>query len=831
MTGPQSHGRKSKSVAALLAIFLASLGAHRFYLRQYGWGIAYLLFFWTYIPGILGIIEGIRFLMMSEEDFQGTYASATKQPGNHTTRNPPSSTTATMRTRSEQVEARLSITVGGISSHSDMADDEKFAESRAAWVSPGKNATVQGKTIPGGMVYVGNDLRGVRDYTGTDAALIEPTLEIDPGRLDISGVRMSYWPAYVDIDPGCRATYLEWLSSGRRNPKFNTGYVFLFFYGLERRVFFDTRFSEDAVREVPQILVEVQELLAVYGENRSFRGYAENFLDAARGRFNPDALLQKDADATHRTWEIPLSLKVQVGRRVAAGEPIEPALAFSWLKHAPYSSLRTPGRRCPKEFQHLFEKRYRERFGRGLILEPDGVPLMVTYQPASRSMPGPEPIPVAGLPEIAHRSRPLQQLRAIADECCNLLDSYSRHVGRTNDRDSLEALALLPPELLGHHQTDALAQLVQSIETELAGDELAVMRLGSLLADRPTPSNKKVPKKQLRSLAQLLESLGFGIEPDVRFGAPRRGLADEVVVFRSPAGEPTLDPDVLDGVRLLQKLAIHVARADGEVTQDEIDHLAVHMESALHLNIAETARLRAHRAWLARDNPSFHGVRKRAAALEDHQRQRIARFLTTLACADGDVDSREVEMLTKIYPMLGLESDLVHSHLHQLQVPQRADRDDPVTVRETQAQADGFAIPQPETPAGSSPPMVKELDMDKVNATLRETEEVSKFLADIFSEEGAAQESPVHDGVRPTPAPNPGLDGLGPHHTELLRKLATRPRWDRDELETLTDQLGLFPDAALDVINDFAFEQVGAPVIEGFDEIEVDQELCREVVQ
>ncbi|MGM9508565.1 TM2 domain-containing protein [Larkinella sp. GY13] len=35
---------KSKSTAALLAFFLGGLGIHKFYLRQTGWGVAYLLF-------------------------------------------------------------------------------------------------------------------------------------------------------------------------------------------------------------------------------------------------------------------------------------------------------------------------------------------------------------------------------------------------------------------------------------------------------------------------------------------------------------------------------------------------------------------------------------------------------------------------------------------------------------------------------------------------------------------------------------------------------------------------------------------------------------------
>lgn len=60
--------------AALLAIFLGSFGAHKFYLRKFGQGVLYLLFFWTAIPGIIGLVEGILFLAMSDEDFSARYS-------------------------------------------------------------------------------------------------------------------------------------------------------------------------------------------------------------------------------------------------------------------------------------------------------------------------------------------------------------------------------------------------------------------------------------------------------------------------------------------------------------------------------------------------------------------------------------------------------------------------------------------------------------------------------------------------------------------------------------------------------------------------------------
>lgn len=49
----------NKIIYIVLAIFFGGLGLHKFYAKNNGRGILYLLFFWTGIPEILGIIEGI----------------------------------------------------------------------------------------------------------------------------------------------------------------------------------------------------------------------------------------------------------------------------------------------------------------------------------------------------------------------------------------------------------------------------------------------------------------------------------------------------------------------------------------------------------------------------------------------------------------------------------------------------------------------------------------------------------------------------------------------------------------------------------------------------
>lgn len=67
------RGSKSKTAACLWALLLGGIGAHKFYLGQPFQGIMYFLFCWTFIPAIVGFLEGICYLSFTDERFWRKY--------------------------------------------------------------------------------------------------------------------------------------------------------------------------------------------------------------------------------------------------------------------------------------------------------------------------------------------------------------------------------------------------------------------------------------------------------------------------------------------------------------------------------------------------------------------------------------------------------------------------------------------------------------------------------------------------------------------------------------------------------------------------------------
>jgi uncharacterized tellurite resistance protein B-like protein len=703
---------------------------------------------------------------------------------------------------------------------------QRVRSAAARWVPPGQAVEVAGRALPGGMLYVGSGLPAVREWASeAEPALIDPGLPVAKQNPDLAGRQMPYWPSYAGIQPACRAGYLHWLAGGRSAPDAAIGYVFLFFYGLERRMLFDNARSDISLDESGAIQSEVERLLGIYGSNSSFRRYASTFHGLGllfRRSIDIEALrppLQNDG------WELPIAIRLALGVLASEEKPLPGEWALSWVLTAPDRALRTPVQRCPDEFRELFLLRYRESFGDGIRLPRNKTRLKIDYKPASASF-GRLVTVSTDLPDVAQTTTTLGRLRQLTEQCSQDLDPYSRWVGRTGETSSPPAVALLPAPLARGRGDAKTRVLGDWLETSLGGGDLALIDPSELLIRWPCKEAGRPTRRELETLSDFLASRGLGIEPDVALGGASLARARRAAIFHLPGGLREKPSPAFRGAAVLLNLAAMVAAADGEVSAGEERHLMEHLDSALDLPAADRARLEAHFRWLASDPPTLSRVKKSLEQVAETERRMLGPLLISLAGADGHLAPEEVKVLSKVYPLLGLETQALYSDMHQLMSAQRAPATEPVPVRPAEL-PQGFAIPRPAQHEKAASPLV-ELDLDKVRAKLAETERVSSLLGQIFVDDEEAAPTPP-----PAAPPAPDdytLAGLDSAHSALLLHLSRSATWERAQVERLADAIGLLPDGALEVINEAAFTTCGAPLLEGDEIIEIDQEVLQEML-
>lgn len=706
----------------------------------------------------------------------------------------------------------------------------------SAWVPMGGNVTIDGRSIPGGAIYVVGTVP-TANSGHDDPALIDPSLKVAWNDPDYAGALMDYWPNYSTIDPRSRAAYLSWLADGRRYPGTYIGYVFLFFYGLERRLILDLG-NDLAGAEALTLAAEVEALLDIYGEDHSFAGYASELLgflgvaESVNGALEPPAW-----DPAYRGWEVPISVRVGLARYAAAGQPIPAAWALSYLRYHPEAYLRTPATRCVSEFDELFATRYRARFGDGLQIRHLTTKLDFVYRPASGGFDRAVSAQIPELPDVTSTAGPINKLKDLASEVTDELDAYSRFIGRRPDeKGTAAAIALLPNELIASHGGTVVDSLRRWVEDRLGEAEHAVAQLDDLVEEWSPGRTQKLAKRDAVAVAALLEKLDIGIEPDVRFGTSTPKPGSSIVLFRLPEGSAAAPSAAYSAAMSLVHLTAVVAAADGSIDSSERAHLARHVEQVLNLDSAERIRLDAHLVFLATGKLSMAGMKRRVEGLPEEERAAVGRFLVGVAAADGIVSPAEISTLTKLFPRLGLDESDVYRQVHALGI----DDAGPVTV-DTGDPTTRWSVPEPAAEQSQNGGFT--LDPVKVQARLVETARVTALLTDIFADDEMSEMLAAPSGAAvDLPPPNaavssesvlsdgPSVGGLDVAHSAFARQLAGRSVWVRSEIEDLADSMGLlFLDAALGTINDMSFDVCGEPLAEGDDPIELNSYAVEEL--
>lgn len=672
------------------------------------------------------------------------------------------------------------------------------------WIGNGQSVTIAGRAI-GGMIYVGTAPR-LNSYGYGDRCkpYIDPGLPVAAAGSDRSGANMHYWPSYSDISPVCRATYLDWLAEGRSDGSLNAGYMFLYFYGLERRFLID----QPGDTERHEILAEAERLGELFADNHSAQRYLSEFIDLAR-------IVLREPEITNPVferdgWDLPLSLKVALGHTVGRGEPLSSEWLLSWFLCHPYTQLRTPGRRCASEFQELFKIRFDAKHPNGLTVRKPRKMLSSSYRAASGEFNCSVDLSADGnpIPDVSGSNKPIQIARTIADAAMDDLDKFSRYLGRNPEgRGSLEAHALLPTELWPLFPSEELEELTQwSREAIASGGQVPAVEVVARLEGAPP---EKIGKRQLTGAADALARIGFGLAPDPRYSLRGPKIDEPVFLFELGAAVEQLEV-VSAGYRaaLVEiALATFVAHADQRIADEERKSLKERIGAFEELSGLERRRLDANLDWFLAVPPDLGLLRKRLKDADEHQQQSLRAAVIAIAHADRIIHTDEVAGIEKIYRAFGIDVGLVYSDLHAGEV-----LDGPVRVKAAEVGAPGEAIPAEKIAA---------LDLARIAAIQSDTKRVSSVLGEIF-----AVEEDDEAGGSKAPSPQSLFAGLGPRHASFVREIIVHDHLSEEVFGAMAKKHKLMPSGVLEAINEWAFDKYDEALLDFYDGYDVAPEIA-----
>ena len=693
----------------------------------------------------------------------------------------------------------------------DVQIDDKNNRSSGIWLSPTESLKISNYTI-NGMVYVGKHLAAFNGR-GVEVSLIDSSLPYLQSSSDYQDETLGYWPSFSSISAKCRGAYLSWLSGQRNELDTPLGYVFLYFYGLERRLLIDLPEGKVSDIERDLLIHEIKRLSEVYGNSRSFSDYANSLLDYLSVVSPSESNL---SISYQNTRNHSLQLKLQLSETVEKGNPISSELALMWLLGLQDYQLKTASKRCHAEFKGLFTHEYSKQYGAGLVIKPNKTRLNIHYRPASESLLGYQPIEL-DLPDPSNLKSPIKKLVTLANICNDKLDPYSRYIGqKANSPEDLEAQLLLPKILLEQSEFSLLEKLKPWIVYALH-ENSGIIKVSDLWEKLGRTPPDKINKKENDLITKALEMAGFSFAPNSKHHLIKP-TPDGIIVLIAEAQGKYFEPSkAFHEIANTLRLGSTVASIDNQIKPDEVDYLKTLIDHSTHISPTEKASLHAYLIWLLNSPIRTLGIKAALGKLSNQQRIEVGDILIKVALSDGLVKPEEIKQLEKLYTALGLDKSQVTSDIHR---------------HTSYTNATGVSYNNKDPKQSTTSGFV--LDENRLRLLDNQTKEVSSFIGEIFADKNDVTTGPeASKEISKEDASKEILETestLNPTYQPLYKMLITRESWTTEEVSELCQKHNLMAAGAIESINDWVFTLVDAAIFEDEDDnLLVDQEIKAEL--
>jgi tellurite resistance protein len=691
--------------------------------------------------------------------------------------------------------------------------------SKLHWYAPGQCLIHAGLVIDSGMVFTSD--HGLPWPDEPSAIIISlPVAAVAAHPLSDFG----YYPSYDRISPEQRRCYLEWLCAGRLDidpARRSLGYVFIFFYGLERRILLDG--DRD-----PSLLREIVRLLEHYGpahRSRSLRTYFLQLLHFAGWQLGSDAyrelwsrLLAFDGDRPDED-----GLRFVLANLFQRAEPLDWLVACR-LAFANVESRRsTVVARTQDKFFALFEQRFTEQFPGGFRLEAAKQEALVQYRPASSALAQisyqrlrNNPFELR-IPNVAGLHSQFKSLPKIWNTCIDDLSGYSRALRstRTGEGVALARWQSLPPELRKVEDHPLKSGLDALLTAAPRDGDYTFVPTAALASLAEIPERAKLTTVQSRQVVEFVNALDWQLAPDPGITGLPLAWNQEVTLFRLAVSQQSTER--ISGLMRLLFLAVALAAADGVIEGEEM----ASFYDLVSADESDAFLLRATEASLRRDaNVALRSLPQMARLIPAESKEFVLRTMARIAAADNEVSLDELKVLRRMSRSFGLNADAVEKLLRKDQAFREITVAGAMTSR-----ARGERIPV--RPSDRSATFA--LNEERIEALTQETREVISMLSVVMSD---AEEVPcIPPTMAPTPEASPQedwLSGLDLRYRSAVLALISRDEITSGDFDCLAADNHLIPDDLFNAVNTWSDEELGDFLLERGENITIFRRLLPE---
>lgn len=693
------------------------------------------------------------------------------------------------------------------------------SKTKLTWYSPGQSLIHAGLLIDSGMVYTSD--RSLA-WPGEPSAIIT---NLSVGRAAANPLSdFGYYPSYDRLSSEQRRGYLEWLAAGRKDTdptQRSLGYIFIFFYGLERRILLEGD-------RHPALLEEILRLLQHYGsahKSRSLRTYLLQLLHFAGWQLGHESyrmlwpqLLYFDRDRPGED-----GIKFVLANLHQRGETLDWRLAYRLALADEESRRSTVVVRAQEKFFALFERRFNEQYPEGLRVDATKQEVLVQYRPASGALAQfgserqSERVLALRIPNAAGLRRQFQALPAIWNSCVDDLSGYCRALrSKKQGRDpALAEWRSLPPELRrinDHPLKSAFSEILANSPREGDYTFVPTAMLATLAG---VPERARLTAAHSREVAEMTSELGWHLGPDPRITGIPLAWNQELALFSAIQGQSEAKGS--PGPLRLLYLAVTIAAADGVIEPEELDTFYQLITTQV-IDEEEWRSVRATEASLRRDaNVALRSLPQMSKLIPTDSRQFVLRLMAHIAAADGEVSLDELKVLRRIARAFELNPDSVEQLLRE----DEAFRE--VTVAEAErGSARGETIPtRPVTK-----PTIFVLNQERIKTLTQETQEVISLLSVVMAE---PEETPPPSSPSPSMQANAAsptwLEGLeGRYHAAVLI-LIRHDEVTVNDFDHIAKNDHLMPDDLFNSVNAWADETLGDFLLERGENLRVFRNL------